>query len=127
MKIVFKKTKIDDKIINEPLFAWNDDHYDNVSLQTILFNMNKLVDENTLFFSKHVYNCKFKDCPPSGNDNFGRRDINILVRLKDGCIDEILKISDSYSEMSNIENLLNKEVKDISIRYETFRVQGKLV
>ena len=126
MKIIFKQIKKDNKIVTEePLFAWNDSSYKNTSLETILENMNNLSDENTCVFSLYAGNHEFEDCPPR-YERSETKNIEILVKIVNKHIEEILKTGEYYSNFDEIAELLNKEVKAENVRYEMFRVRGKL-
>jgi hypothetical protein len=125
MRIVFKSVKNGDEIINEPLFCWNEDDYKNVHRETLIPIMNSLTDENTSIFSLYAGNYEFHDCPPRYGREGGKH-IEILVRLKNGKVNEILKTGEKYSHFSETAELLNKEVKEEGITYEVFYVQGEL-
>ena len=125
MQIIFKRIKKDNKIVTEPLFAWNDSSYKSTSLETILENMNNLSDENTCIFALYAGNHEFEDCPPR-YERSETKDIEILVKIIDNHVKEILKTGERYSNFDEIAELLNKEVKAENVRYEMFRVRGKL-
>ena len=118
MRIVFKITKNENEVNIEPLFAWNDSSYENVSLEAIIETLNDVSDKNVSFISRYAGNYKFKDC--------SRKEIEILVKLVNNKVDEILKTGEKYSYFDEIAKLLNKEVKDENVFYEAYRVRGEL-
>lgn len=124
MKILFKvEIKEDEKIVT-PLFPSADSCYRQTGLHTIIRAMQDLIPEdkkdNIKFVSLYAGNYEFSDNTSISH----RHDFYALVRMKDGIPDEILDI-DERSQWRSLD-LLNKENKDETIKYEEFKIGGEL-
>lgn len=126
MHILFQVEKKDEKIIKvKPLFPNEDTCYHSTGLDTIKKTLNNLVDSlnndktrQITFPSIYVGNIKF-------NDVHNSRTFDILVRLKNGYPDDVLRVSDNYG-LNDVADLLNQENKDETISYKVMQCRGEL-
>ena len=96
-------------------FLYND--YNNVDVNTLLTLLNR--ESKDKFVALNIPDFSEQDI-----ESYDRSSIDLLVRLRNKQLDIII-----CTEMSNIHqmrDILNVEVKDDTIKYEVMSVKGKL-
>lgn len=127
MYVVFKEQIIDEELVVEPLFCW-ENMGGNVFLDTVIKSMNDLLTEeqNIRIFSVYAGDYEFFDLPDEQNKK-PVMGIAILIKIVNGMDVEILKVSENYYLIEEYAKMLNKEVTDPKVEYRALKVRGKLI